>query len=273
MNDTPAACCAAGAVSSWASPTTIRSPGIARMLAGQGADLAFTYQGEAFGRRVAPLAASVGSQLVLSCDVEHPKTVDEVFAALRGPRLDFLVHAIAYSDRAELKGRYADTSRENFIRTMVISCFSFTEVARRAAARWIAAARFDTDLWRFGAGGAELQCHGRGQGRPRIIGALSRRRFRAAGHQGQCHLGRTDAHPRRCRHHRCLGDVQFPEAPLAAAAHHHPRRGRRRRGVPAVGSRDRRHRRGASCRSGYHISTPAPRTSEARASRMARIRQ
>jgi enoyl-[acyl-carrier protein] reductase I len=110
--------------------------GIARMLAGQGADLAFTYQGEAFGRRVTPLAASVGSKLVLSCDVEDLDTVDAVFSALREAwgGLDFVVHAIAYSDRAELKGRYADTTRENFIRTMVISCFSFTEVARRAAA-------------------------------------------------------------------------------------------------------------------------------------------
>jgi enoyl-[acyl-carrier protein] reductase I len=110
--------------------------GIARMLAAQGAELAFTYQGEAFGRRVAPLAASIGSKLVLSCDVEEPVTVEQVFAALQDAwgSLDFLVHAIAYSDRAELKGRYADTTRENFIRTMVISCFSFTEVARRAAA-------------------------------------------------------------------------------------------------------------------------------------------
>jgi enoyl-[acyl-carrier protein] reductase I len=110
--------------------------GIARMLAAQGAELALTYQGEAFGRRVAPLAASIGSKLVLSCDVEEPATVEQVFAALKDAwsSLDFLVHAIAYSDRAELKGRYADTTRENFIRTMVISCFSFTEVARRAAA-------------------------------------------------------------------------------------------------------------------------------------------
>jgi enoyl-[acyl-carrier protein] reductase I len=110
--------------------------GIARMLAAQGAELAFTYQGEAFGRRVAPLAASIGSKLVLSCDVEEPATVEQVFAALQDAwgSLDFLVHAIAYSDRAELKGRYADTTRENFIRTMVISCFSFTEVARRTAA-------------------------------------------------------------------------------------------------------------------------------------------
>jgi len=110
--------------------------GIARMLASHGAELAFTYQGEAFGKRVAPLASSVGSKLVLPCDVEDIATVDRVFGALGDAwgGLDFVVHAIAYSDRSELKGRYADTTRENFIRTMVISCFSFTEIARRAAA-------------------------------------------------------------------------------------------------------------------------------------------
>ena len=110
--------------------------GIAQAMHEHGAELAFTHQGEAFGRRVTPLAASVGSNLVLSCDVEDLSTVDQVFAALHDSwgGLDFVVHAIAYSDRAELKGRYADTSRHNFIRTMVISCFSFTEVARRAAA-------------------------------------------------------------------------------------------------------------------------------------------
>jgi enoyl-[acyl-carrier protein] reductase I len=110
--------------------------GIARMLARHGADLAFTYQGDAFGKRVAPLAASVGSKLVLPCDVEDVATVDRVFGALNEAwgGVDFVVHAIAYSDRSELKGRYADTTRENFIRTMVISCFSFTEIARRAAA-------------------------------------------------------------------------------------------------------------------------------------------
>ena len=110
--------------------------GIARTLASHGAELAFTYQGEAFGKRVAPLASSVGSKLVLPCDVEDIATVDRVFGALGDAwgGLDFVVHAIAYSDRGELKGRYADTTRENFIRTMVISCFSFTEIARRAAA-------------------------------------------------------------------------------------------------------------------------------------------
>jgi enoyl-[acyl-carrier protein] reductase I len=110
--------------------------GIARMLAREGATLAFTYQGDALGRRVKPLAESVGSTLVLPCDVEQIDTVDAVFATLaeQWGSLDFLVHAIAFSDKNELKGRYADTSRENFIRTMVISCFSFTEVAKRAAA-------------------------------------------------------------------------------------------------------------------------------------------
>src|ERR1700674_828121 len=109
--------------------------GIARTLAAHGAKLAFTFQGEALGKRVTPLAESVGSDVLLPCDVEDVASVDAVFAALADQwgSIDFLVHAIAYSDKGELKGRYADTSRENFIRTMVISCFSFTEVARRAA--------------------------------------------------------------------------------------------------------------------------------------------
>jgi enoyl-[acyl-carrier protein] reductase I len=109
--------------------------GIAQRLAEHGAELAFTYQGDAFGRRVRPLAESIGSKLLLPCDVEIPKTIDAVFAEIdrKWGSIDFLVHAIAFSDRAELKGKYADTSRENFIRTMVISCFSFTELARRAA--------------------------------------------------------------------------------------------------------------------------------------------
>jgi len=109
--------------------------GIARTLAGHGAMLAFSYQGEALGKRVMPLAKSVGSDLVLPCDVEDVASVDALFAALaeKWGSLDFLVHAIAFSDKNELKGRYADTTRANFTRTMLISCFSFTEVAKRAA--------------------------------------------------------------------------------------------------------------------------------------------
>jgi enoyl-[acyl-carrier protein] reductase I len=110
--------------------------GIARTLAAHEATLAFTYQGDALGKRVKPLAASVGSDLVLPCDVEDIASVDAVFAELSRAwgTLDFLVHAIAFSDKTQLAGRYADTTRENFVRTMLISCFSFTEVAKRAGA-------------------------------------------------------------------------------------------------------------------------------------------
>jgi enoyl-[acyl-carrier protein] reductase I len=110
--------------------------GIAKTLAAHGAKLAFTYQGEALGKRVKPLASSVDADLVLPCDVEDAASVDAVFTELarQWGTLDFLVHAIAFSDKTQLAGRYADTSRDNFLRTMVISCFSFTEVAKRAAA-------------------------------------------------------------------------------------------------------------------------------------------
>ena len=109
--------------------------GVAKALSEQGAELAFTYQGEAFGRRVKPLAESVGSDLLIPCDVEDIESVKGVFATLKETwgSIDFLVHAIAFSDKSELRGRYADTSRENFSRTMVISCFSFTEITRLAA--------------------------------------------------------------------------------------------------------------------------------------------
>jgi len=109
--------------------------GIARVLAGQGAEIAFTYQGDAFGRRAIPLAESVGSPIIESCDVEDLASVDNVFKVIADTwgTLDFMVHALAFSDRNELKGLYADTSRENFQQTMVISCFSFTEVCKRAS--------------------------------------------------------------------------------------------------------------------------------------------
>jgi enoyl-[acyl-carrier protein] reductase I len=109
--------------------------GIAKTLAAHGAELAFTYQGDALGKRVAPLAKSVGSEIVVPCDVEDIVSVDALFEGLKTEwgQLDFVVHAIGFSDKNELKGRYADTTRANFSRTMVISCFSFTEIARRAA--------------------------------------------------------------------------------------------------------------------------------------------
>jgi enoyl-[acyl-carrier protein] reductase I len=109
--------------------------GIAKTLAAHGAELAFTYQGEALGKRVKPLAESLGAKLILPCDVEDIASVDATFAAIENAwsKMDFIVHAIGFSDKNELKGRYVDTTRANFSRTMVISCFSFTEVAARAA--------------------------------------------------------------------------------------------------------------------------------------------
>ena len=107
--------------------------GIAKTLAQHGAQLAFTYQGDALAKRVKPLAEQAGSSFVMPCDVEDIATVDTVFDEIRKQwgTMDFLVHAVAFSDKNELKGRYADSTRENFIRTMVISCYAFTESAKR----------------------------------------------------------------------------------------------------------------------------------------------
>jgi len=109
--------------------------GIAAALARHGAKLAFTYQGDAFGRRAIPLAESVRSEVIVPCDVSDLSSVDNVFGEIekKWGGLDFVVHALAFSDRRELMGRYSDTTRDNFTNTMVISCFSFTEIAKRAA--------------------------------------------------------------------------------------------------------------------------------------------
>jgi enoyl-[acyl-carrier protein] reductase I len=109
--------------------------GIARAMADEGAELAFSYQGEAFGKRVEPLAAQVGSSLLLDVDVTDDASLDAAFARLKAEwgTMDFLVHAIAYSDKKELTGRFIDTSRENFRTSLSISCYSFIDVARRAS--------------------------------------------------------------------------------------------------------------------------------------------
>ncbi|WP_370931706.1 enoyl-ACP reductase FabI [Bartonella sp. DGB1] len=110
--------------------------GIAKQLSEAGAELAFTYQGEIFCKRVKPLAEELGAKLILDCDVEHPDTVAKVFETIAKEwgKLDFLVHAVGFSDKSELKGKYVDvTTRDNFVKTMVISAYSFTEVAQLAA--------------------------------------------------------------------------------------------------------------------------------------------
>lgn len=109
--------------------------GIAQALAAEGAELAFSYQGEAFGKRVEPLAASVGARLLVDMDVTDEASLDAGFARIADEwgTMDFLIHAIAYSDKKELTGRFIDTTRENFRNSLTISCFSFIDVARRAA--------------------------------------------------------------------------------------------------------------------------------------------
>ena len=109
--------------------------GTARVLHGQGAELAFSYQGGAFGRRAVPLAEGIGAKIIEEADVEDLKSVEHIFDVIRKQwgSLDFVVHALAFSDRNELRGRYADTTRKNFEHTMVISCFSFTEICKLAA--------------------------------------------------------------------------------------------------------------------------------------------
>jgi enoyl-[acyl-carrier protein] reductase I len=109
--------------------------GIARVLHGQGADLAFSYQAGAFGRRAVPLAQSIGAKIIEEADVEDLASVERVFEVIRKEwgSLDFVVHALAFSDRNELKGRYCDTTRKNFEHTMLISCFSFTEISKLAS--------------------------------------------------------------------------------------------------------------------------------------------
>ena len=110
--------------------------GIASALAAEGAELAFSYQGEAFGKRLAPLAASVGSDILVDVDVTNEASLDGCFAALkdRWGKLDFVIHAIAFSDKNELTGRFVNTTRGNFLNSLNISCFSFMDVARRAEA-------------------------------------------------------------------------------------------------------------------------------------------
>ena len=109
--------------------------GIAKKLSENGAELAFTYLGDALKKRVTPLAESVNSKFLLNCNVENKDDIIKTFQEIKNKwgQLDFVVHAIAFSDRAELSGEYIDTSRENFAKSMLVSCFSFTEIAKEAS--------------------------------------------------------------------------------------------------------------------------------------------
>ena len=226
--------------------------GIAKRLAEHGAELAFTYQTPALGKRVVPLAKSLGSDFVLPCDVgltpdaDDPGSLDAMFAALakRWPSIDFIVHAIAFSDKSELRGRYADTSRANFVNTMLVSCFSFTEVARRAA-------RLMTD------GGAMVTLTFGGSTRVmpnyNVMGVAKAAleasvRYLAADFgptniRVNATVGGAGAHAGRRRHRRCPHHVEPPESQFAAPPQCRHRRDRQYRRLSAFRPLFGRHRR------------------------------
>ncbi len=211
--------------------------GIAQVLYRHGAELAFTYQGEAFGRRVKPLAAKVGSSLVFPCDVEDVATVDQVFAGLAKAwgTVDFLVHAIAYSDKSELKGPYAATTRENFVRTMIISCFSFTEVATRAAALMPPGGAMLTLTY---GGSTRVMPNYNVMGVAKAALEASVRYLAADFGPKGIRVNAISAGPMRTLagfwYWRCPRDVQFPEASFAPPPHRHPRRCRRCRTLSSL---------------------------------------
>ena len=211
--------------------------GIAKRLAAEGAELAFTYQPPSLDKRVRPLAKSLGSDFVIPCDVglecdaDNVASLDSVFGELgrRWGTIDFVVHAIAFSDKNELKGRYADTTRANFARTMVISCFSFTEVAKRAAGLMTKGGSMLTLTY----GGStrvmpNYNVMGVAKAALEASRALPRGRFRRRQHPRQRHFGGPGADARRLRRLRRAGDVQLPEEELAAPADRHHRGDRRR---------------------------------------------
>ncbi len=240
--------------------------GIAKALHAQGARLAFTYQGEALGRRVAPLAAKLDSDLVLPCDVEDLASVDATFEALDARfdgGLDFVVHAIGFSDKAQLKGRYVDvTTRENFVRDdddLVL--LVHRDRAARGQADDAGRVPADPDLRRGDPGHAELQRDGRGQGGAGGVRPLPRERSRSGRDPRQRAVRRPDADAGGRRDRRRAADVQSPAGPCAAAAHGEPGGCRRLSPLPPVAALGRCHRRG-------HISwMPATTSSRCRAGR------
>ena len=195
--------------------------GIAKALAAQGAELAFTYQGEALGKRVKPLAQSLG--VPTWCCPAMSRTSPASIrcsrrCATKWGSLDFLVHAIAFSDKNELKGRYADTTRDNFSRTMLISCFSFTELAKRAAELMPASGGSMITLTFGGSMRVMPNYNVMGVAKAALEASV---RYLAADfgpqrHPRQCDFGRSDPHPGRLRHRRFPRHVRVPAEAFAA---------------------------------------------------------
>ncbi len=207
--------------------------GIARTLAAHGATLAFTYQGDALGQRV-QAARGIGRAPTWCCRATSRTSRRSMRCSPRSGAtwgtLDFLVHAIAFSDKNQLKGRYADTTRENFVRTMLISCFAFTEAAKRAAALMPNGGAMVTLTYN---GGERAMPNYNAMGPAKAALEASVRYlavdFGAQAIRVNADLGRADPHARRRRHRRRARDVRVPAAALAAAPRRDARRARRRR--------------------------------------------
>ncbi len=224
--------------------------GIARACADAGAELAFTYQGEALEKRVRPLAKEVNGHVVGHCDVTDSASIDAVFAELGKlwGEIDFVVHAIAFSDKDELTGRYLDTSEGNFTKSMLISCYSLTAVTQRAEKLMARAAPSSPSPITVRRNGC----------RTTMSWALQRQRLRQAcailrpilarRDPRQRHLRRTDQDACRLGHWRFPLYSEVERIQRAAAPHGHPGRGRRQRAVFPVRSFPRGDRRGAPCR-------------------------
>ena len=201
--------------------------GIARACRDHGADLAFTYQGDALKKRVEPLAEEVDGLVVGHCDVTEPASIDAVFSAVKSAwgSLDFLVHAIAFSDRAQLDGRYIDTTEDNFIKTMVISCYSFTALAQRAeklmtnGGSMLTMSYYGAEKWMphynvMGLAKAALESSVRYLAADPLVGAG----VRPVQNPGECHLGRAVENACRLRHWRLPlhSEVERVQHPAAA---------------------------------------------------------
>ena len=225
--------------------------GIAKACRAAGAEIALTWQGDALKKRVEPLAKELGGILLGHCDVTDPATIDAVFDVLKQKwgKIDFVVHAIAFSDKDQLDGRYLETTADNFSKTMLISCYSLTAIAQRAEEA-LDRRRLDpdADLLRRREMDAALQRDGGREGGARGERALSRRRSRREEHPRQRDFGGTDQDAGGVRHRRFPLHPEMERIQRADAPHRDDRGSRRQRAVSAVGPVARRHRRGASRR-------------------------
>ena len=225
--------------------------GITRAVAEHGAELALTFQGEALAKRVRPLAESVGASLVLPCDVTDPASLDALFATVgeEWRRLDFVVHAIAFSDKEQLKGKYLETTAANFERTMLISCYSFTDLCRRAAPLMAEGGSMLTLTY---AGAERVMPHYNVMGVAKAALEASVRYLAVDLGGERIRVNAISAGPVRTLAASGIGDFRYilkwNELQRAAQAQHHAR-GRRRRGpLPLERSRCRHDRRGPARR-------------------------